>query len=106
MADLDSKHTIIDLSCPKGLSVNDGACRDTYLGTKFQLYHPSIDDIVYQLYTLYHKNILKWISAGPFATFATTLDIMTYWACTTIISSILIMSNGVQIRAFFFSETP
>ena len=37
--------TIMDLSFPKGLSVNDGVLNDTYLGTDFQMHYPSVDSI-------------------------------------------------------------
>ena len=35
----ESRHTIIDLSFPKGLSINDTVAKDTYLGTKFQMHY-------------------------------------------------------------------
>ena len=31
--------TIIDLSWPKGASVNDGVLKDSYLGTDFQMHY-------------------------------------------------------------------
>ena len=34
--DSDSRRTIMDLSFPKGASINDGVFKDTYLGTNFQ----------------------------------------------------------------------
>ena len=36
----------MDLSFPKGLSINDGVLKDTYLGTDFQMHYPSIDSII------------------------------------------------------------
>ena len=42
----DSRRTIMDLSFPKGLSVNDGVLKDTYLGTDFQMHYPSVDSII------------------------------------------------------------
>ena len=47
----DRKRVIIDLSWPKGLGVNDGVNNNTYLGTQFKLYYPSVDDIVHKLKT-------------------------------------------------------
>ena len=36
----DEKRTIMDLSWPKGFSVNDGVKRDQYLGSYFILHYP------------------------------------------------------------------
>ena len=36
----------MDLSFPKGLSINDGVLKDTYLGTNFQMYSPPVDSII------------------------------------------------------------
>ena len=41
----DKKHTIMDLSWPKGLSVNDGVAKHKYLGSYFTLRYPSLDHI-------------------------------------------------------------
>ena len=46
----DKRCVIIDLSWPKGQSVNSGA--DKYLGTEFVLTHPSIDNITNQVLQL------------------------------------------------------
>ena len=45
-SDSDSRRTIMDLSFPKGLSVNDGVLKDTYLGTNFQMLYQSVDSII------------------------------------------------------------
>ena len=42
----DSRRAIIDLSFPKGLSVNDGVAKNSYLGTEFQMHYPSVDSII------------------------------------------------------------
>ena len=42
----------MDLSFPKGLSINDGVLKDTYLGTNFQMHYPSIDSIIQTLNAL------------------------------------------------------
>ena len=42
----DSRRAIIDLSFPKGLSVNDGVVKNSYLGTDFQMHYPSVDSII------------------------------------------------------------
>ena len=42
----DSRRTIMDLSFPKGYSINDGVLKDKYLGTNFQMHYPSIDSII------------------------------------------------------------
>ena len=47
----DSHRAIKDLSFPKGLSVNDGVAKDTYLGTKFQMHYPSVDSNIRTLRT-------------------------------------------------------
>ena len=39
------KRTIMDLSWPKGLSVNSGVDKDKYLDTPYTLTYPSVDDI-------------------------------------------------------------
>ena len=46
------KRTIMDLSWPKGISVNDGVLKDTYLGTNYTLTYPSIDHITQSLVNL------------------------------------------------------
>ena len=43
--DSDTKRTIMDLSWPLGLSVNQGVTKDIYLGTEFELKYPSVDHI-------------------------------------------------------------
>ena len=40
-----SKRVIMDLSWPKGASVNNGVAKDIYLGTPYQLNYPSVDSI-------------------------------------------------------------
>ena len=44
--DSDTRRTIVDLSWPKGQSVNAGVQKDKYLGSDFVLNYPSVDDIV------------------------------------------------------------
>ena len=48
-SDSDARRTIMDLSFPKGLSVNDGVLKDTYLGMNFQMHYPSVDSIIQTL---------------------------------------------------------
>ena len=43
------RRTIVDLNWPESYSVNDGVLRDEYLGSKFLLHYPSVDDIVQKL---------------------------------------------------------
>ena len=43
------KRTIMDLSCPKGLSINNGVDKDTYLSTSYLLNYLSIDNITASL---------------------------------------------------------
>ena len=50
--DSSKKRTIMDLSWPKGASVNDGVLKDTYLGTDYTLTYPSIDHITQSLVKL------------------------------------------------------
>ena len=45
-SDSDARRTIMDLSFPKGYSINDGVLKDTYLSTNFQMHYPSIDSII------------------------------------------------------------
>ena len=45
-ADSTTRCTIVDLSWPKGYSVNNAVAKNTYLGTTFMLNYPSVDDIV------------------------------------------------------------
>ena len=45
-ANSEVRRTIIDLSWPKGCSVNDGVAKDFYLGIEFQLKYPSVDSII------------------------------------------------------------
>ena len=42
----------MDLSWPKGQSVNDGVCKDIYLGTTYILKYPSVDSITASLRSL------------------------------------------------------
>ena len=42
----DKRHTIMDLSWPKGASVNDAICKFKYLDSYFTLPYPSIDHII------------------------------------------------------------
>ena len=44
--DSDTRRTIVDLSWPKGQSVNSEVQKDKYLGSEFVLNYPSVDDIV------------------------------------------------------------
>ena len=46
------KRTIMDLSWPKGASVNASVSKDVYLDTQYALTHPSIDSIVNSLVKL------------------------------------------------------
>ena len=41
--------TIMDLSWPKGASVNNGVAKDIYLGTHYDLKFPSVDLIMNSL---------------------------------------------------------
>ena len=43
--DSDKKRTIMDLSWPKGASVNDEVNKGIYLGTSYTLHYPSVDNI-------------------------------------------------------------
>ena len=43
--DSNKKRTIMDLSWPKGASVNNGVRKDLYLGTSYTLHYSSIDNI-------------------------------------------------------------
>ena len=47
--DSNSRRTIMDLSFPKGLSINDGVLKDTYLSTDFQMHCPSVNSIIQTL---------------------------------------------------------
>ena len=70
-SDPDSRRTIMDLSFPKGLSINDGVLKDTYLGTDFQMHYPSIDSIIQTFNELGPSaHILKWIIAEVLGIFA------------------------------------
>ena len=48
----NTRRTIIDLSWPKGLSVNDGVSSSVYLDTHFELKYHSIDLMVSRLNAL------------------------------------------------------
>ena len=50
--DCHFRRTIVDLSWPKGQSVNSGVSKDVYLGTKFLLNYPSVDNIIQRLIQL------------------------------------------------------
>ena len=48
-SDSQSRRTIMDLSFPKGLSINDGVLKDTYLAIDFRMHYQSIDSIIQTL---------------------------------------------------------
>ena len=50
--DSENCRVIDDLSWPKGNSINDFVVSDQYMGTKFMLTFPSIDDITAQVIRL------------------------------------------------------
>ena len=50
--DSNARHTIVDLSWPKSHSVIAGVARDEYLGSKFLLHYPSVDNIENKLIDL------------------------------------------------------
>ena len=50
--DSEERRVIVDLSWPRGHSVNDGIPSDSYLGKPFVLRYPTIDDIVDAVVTL------------------------------------------------------
>ena len=54
----ENRRVIVDLSWPKGNSVNDFVNSDEYMGTKFMLTFPSIDDITAQIIRLGHGCLL------------------------------------------------
>ena len=56
--DSENRRVIVDLSWPKGNSVNDFVNSDEYMGTKFMLTFPSIDDITAQIIRLGHGCLL------------------------------------------------
>jgi hypothetical protein len=45
-ANNNERRVIVDLSFPKGASVNDGIARDSYLGEKVRLEYPTVDHLV------------------------------------------------------------
>ena len=51
-SDSDKRRIIVDLSWPKGFSVNDAVEQDSYLGTNFALTLPTIDHVI--------KSVLKF----------------------------------------------
>ena len=44
--DTDERRIILDLSYPKGHSINDSVSKDFYLGQKISLSYPNVDDLV------------------------------------------------------------
>ena len=56
--DSDMRQTIVDLSWPKGKSVNAGVQKDNYLGSDFILNYASVDDIVKRLIDLGPSSLL------------------------------------------------
>ena len=44
-----ARRTIMDLSWPKGASVNNGVAKDVYLSTHYELKFPSVDVITNSL---------------------------------------------------------
>ena len=48
----NNRRVILDLSFPKGRSVNDGVQKDIYLNTYFELNYPSVDTVINRLRNL------------------------------------------------------
>ena len=48
-ANAPNRHIIIDLSWPKGYSINAGVDKNSYLGSEFALTFPTVDDIMKEL---------------------------------------------------------
>ena len=51
-ASSDNRRVIMDLGWPKGLSVNDGVDKNSYMGSDFKLTFPTIDDLTSELVKL------------------------------------------------------
>ena len=75
----DKHRVIMDLSWPKGQSVNSGAELDRYLGTQFVLTSPSVDNITDQILQLGRGcHIFKVDISRTFL-----INIITRFACLT-----------------------
>lgn len=48
----NKKRVILDLSSPRGHSVNDGLTKDNYLGWYFRLTYPTVDTLAHRMYLL------------------------------------------------------
>ena len=57
------RRTIVDLSWPKGQSINSGVSKDVYLGTKFLWNYPSVDNSIQSLIQLGPGSMLFKIHA-------------------------------------------
>ena len=57
--DSATRRTIVDLSWPKGQSVNAGVQKDKYLGSDFILNYSSVNDIVKRLIELEPGSLLS-----------------------------------------------
>ena len=53
--DSQERRVILDLSFPRGNSVNDGMTKDTYLGFEAKLTFPKVDDFAFRIFTLGHN---------------------------------------------------
>ena len=63
----DEPRFILDLSCPKGASVNDGICKDIYLGEPVNLTYPTVDDIAERIVQFWPGCLLfKQLPVDPY----------------------------------------
>ena len=58
LPDSDTRPTIVNLSWPKGRSVNSGVQYNKYLSLDFVLNYPSVDDIVKRVSELRPRSLL------------------------------------------------
>ena len=57
-ADSHLRRTVVDLNWPQGQSVNSGISKDMYLGTKYLVNYPSVDNIIDSLIQLVPGSML------------------------------------------------
>ena len=94
----------MDLSFPKGLSINDGVLKDTYLGTKFQMHYPSVDSSIGTLNEIGPlAHIFKVDISRAFRHIRIDLGDITFWAYNTRASFIWICRCHSDITWELFS---
>ena len=105
---LDNRRVILDLSWPRGESVNAGVEKNGYMGFDFKLMFATIDDLTQELVKIVKgAHIFKVDVSRAFRHLnVDPHDIMTFWASTGASHSLIQeFRSAVGTEANFFQRT-